>query len=64
MQDPDGPEAAEAFYGHFFRDVNATSRPPVFPDLKESAESLHLAVKKLRTHVPFQRWVPFVHYGL
>ncbi|KAJ6630294.1 CHAT domain-containing protein, partial [Mycena sp. CBHHK59/15] len=48
MYDPDGPEIAEAFYGHLFRN---------------SAEALHLAVAKLRKTVPFARWVPFVHYG-
>ncbi|KAJ6524601.1 CHAT domain-containing protein [Mycena vulgaris] len=64
MHDPDGPEVAEAFYRHLFRNAEPKSNPPVFPDLGESAEALHLAVKKLRTHVPFARWVPFVHYGL
>ncbi|KAJ6576009.1 hypothetical protein DFH09DRAFT_1150199 [Mycena vulgaris] len=64
MHDPDGPKFAEAFYGHLFRNAHPNSNPPVFPDLSESAEALHLAVKKLRTHVPFERWVPFVHYGL
>ncbi|KAJ6487303.1 CHAT domain-containing protein, partial [Mycena vulgaris] len=64
MHDPDGPEVAEAFYGHLFRNAEAKSNPPVFPNLGESAEALHLAVKKLRTHVGFARWVPFVHYGL
>ncbi|KAJ7900739.1 hypothetical protein B0H14DRAFT_2556192 [Mycena olivaceomarginata] len=62
--DPDRPEVAEAFYGHLFRNADATSTPPVFPDLTESAEGLHLAMRKLRTRVPFARWVPFVHYGL
>lgn len=64
MQDADGPEVAEAFYGHLFRNTDPTANPPVFPDLNESAEALYLAVKRLRTHVPFHRWVPFVHYGL
>ncbi|KAJ6576007.1 CHAT domain-containing protein [Mycena vulgaris] len=64
MQDPDGPEVAEAFYGHLFRNADPNSNPPVFPELNDSAEALHLAVKKLRTHVSFARWVPFVHYGL
>ncbi|KAJ6576098.1 CHAT domain-containing protein [Mycena vulgaris] len=64
MHDPDGPKVADTFYGHLFRNAEAKSNPPVFPNLSESAEALHLAVKKLRTHVPFARWVPFVHYGL
>ncbi|KAF8147162.1 CHAT domain-containing protein [Mycena galopus ATCC 62051] len=64
MKDPDGPEVAEAFYGHLFRNADPASNPPIFPDLNESAEALHLAVRKLKTHVPFGRWVPFVHYGL
>ncbi|KAJ7510679.1 hypothetical protein B0H11DRAFT_1900054 [Mycena galericulata] len=64
MQDPDGPEVAEIFYKHLFRKADPTSNPPIFPDLNESAEALHLAVQKLRMHVPFARWVPFVHYGL
>jgi hypothetical protein len=64
MQDSDGPEVTEMFYGHLFRNANPTSDPPVFPDLTQAAESLHLAVKKLKTHVSFARWVPFVHYGL
>ncbi|KAJ6512345.1 CHAT domain-containing protein [Mycena vulgaris] len=33
MHDPDGPEVAEAFYGHLFRNADAKSNPPVFPDL-------------------------------
>ncbi|KAJ6563360.1 CHAT domain-containing protein, partial [Mycena vulgaris] len=53
MHDPNGPEVAEAFYDHLFRNAEPKSNPLVFPDLSESAEALHLAVKKLRTHVPF-----------
>ncbi|KAJ6525521.1 hypothetical protein DFH09DRAFT_936551 [Mycena vulgaris] len=56
------PEVAKVFYGHHFRNADPHSNPPFFPDLDESAEALHLVV--LRTHVPFHRWVPFVHYGL
>ncbi|KAJ7103905.1 BCS1 N terminal-domain-containing protein [Mycena epipterygia] len=57
MQDSDGPAIAEAFYGHLFRDANAVSNPPVLPNLTESAHALHLAVAKLKPHVPFSRWV-------
>ncbi|KAJ6576103.1 CHAT domain-containing protein [Mycena vulgaris] len=64
MHDSDGPEVADTFYGHLFRNAETKFNPPVFPNLSESAEALHLAVKELRTHVPFARWVPFVHYGL
>ncbi|KAJ7651777.1 CHAT domain-containing protein [Mycena rosella] len=64
IHDPDGPEIAEVFYGHLFRNVDPISSPPVFPDLNESAEALHLALAKLRIQVPLLRWVPFVHYGL
>ncbi|KAJ6627697.1 CHAT domain-containing protein [Mycena sp. CBHHK59/15] len=65
MQDPDGPEIAEAFYGHLFRNADATHPDaPVFPDTTDSAHALHLAVAKLRPKVPFARWVPFVHFGL
>ncbi|KAJ7619811.1 hypothetical protein DFH06DRAFT_1106253, partial [Mycena polygramma] len=45
--------------------ANPDSSPPIYPDLNDSAEALHIAVKKLRTSgVPLLRWVPFVHYGL
>ncbi|KAJ6576087.1 CHAT domain-containing protein [Mycena vulgaris] len=64
MHDPDGPEVADTFYGHLFRNAEKKFNPPVFPNLSESAEALHLAVKELKTHVPFARWVPFVHFGL
>ncbi|KAJ7615328.1 CHAT domain-containing protein [Roridomyces roridus] len=61
IHDPDGPEVAETFYRHLFRHTDPDFVPP---DLNDSAEALHLAVKKLRTRVAFMRWVPFVHYGL
>lgn len=64
MNDPDGPEIADDFYGHLFHSADTTSNSPVFPNLTESARALHLAVGKLRLKVPFVRWVPFVHYGL
>ncbi|KAJ6601514.1 CHAT domain-containing protein [Mycena sp. CBHHK59/15] len=66
MDDRDGPKIADTFYEHLFRDCNATSDQPVLPDLKDAARALHFAVKKLRDdpNVSFQRWVPFVHYGL
>jgi hypothetical protein len=64
MSDRDGPDITNSFYSHLFRNAQANSDPPVFPDLSESAEALHHAVAKLRLKVPFARWVPFVHYGL
>ncbi|KAJ7879170.1 tetratricopeptide repeat-containing protein [Mycena leptocephala] len=63
IKDPDCPEIAEVFYSHLFRNADPTSSLPVFPDISESAEALHLAVKKLRTKVPLLQWIPFVHYG-
>ncbi|KAJ7209202.1 CHAT domain-containing protein [Mycena pura] len=47
MQDADGPDIAEVFYEHLFRNVDPAANPPLFPDLNESAKALHLAVKKL-----------------
>jgi hypothetical protein len=64
MHDSDGPEIAETFYGHLFRNADVNSNPPVYPDLSESAHALHLAVSKLKSKVSFARWVPFIHYGL
>ncbi|KAJ6463666.1 CHAT domain-containing protein [Mycena vitilis] len=66
INDRDGPIVADTFYEHLFKDCDPVSIPPVHPDLRKSAEALHLAVLKLR-HEPdisFKRWVPFVHYGL
>lgn len=66
IQDPDGPEIAEIFYGHLFRNVDPTSSPPVFPDLNESAEALHLTVAKLRSTAftlgPFRSLRRLVHH--
>ncbi|KAF8196335.1 CHAT domain-containing protein [Mycena galopus ATCC 62051] len=66
IDDQDGPTVADTFYEHLFKDCDATSSPPVLPDLKNSAEALHLAVSKLKKEpgITFKRWVPFVHYGL
>ncbi|KAJ6514335.1 CHAT domain-containing protein, partial [Mycena vitilis] len=64
MHDPDGPEIAEDFYGHLFRNADVNVRPCWSPDLTESARALHLAIAKLRRKVPLTRWVPFVHFGL
>ncbi|KAJ7114067.1 CHAT domain-containing protein [Mycena epipterygia] len=66
IADSDGPKVADIFYEHLFKDCDATSQPPVLPDLKNAAEALHNAVAKLREdpNISFMRWVPFVHYGL
>ncbi|KAJ7192661.1 aromatic di-alanine and tetratricopeptide repeat-containing protein [Mycena pura] len=59
MNDSDGPVVADIFYGHLFRNADPSSNPPVFPDLNESAEALHLAVKKLLEHTGDRRGVKF-----
>ncbi|KAF7336535.1 hypothetical protein MSAN_02285600 [Mycena sanguinolenta] len=66
MQDFDGPKVADGFYEHLFKECAPNSTPPVLPDLRKSAEALHLAVDKLRREpgMSLHRWVPFVHYGL
>jgi hypothetical protein len=66
MDDLDGPLIADTFYEFLFKDCNPNSDPPVLPNLTKAAEALHFAVVKLRREpgMTFQRWVPFVHYGL
>ncbi|KAJ7113625.1 CHAT domain-containing protein [Mycena epipterygia] len=66
MNDLDGPQIADAFYEHLFKNCDASSQPSILPDLTRAAEALHVAVLKLRAkpNIPFSRWVPFVHYGL
>ncbi|KAJ7208680.1 tetratricopeptide repeat-containing protein [Mycena pura] len=66
MNDYDGPMIADTFYNHLFKECNPNSVPPALPDLTKAAEALHFAVAKLRKEpgMTFQRWVPFVHYGL
>ncbi|KAJ7026483.1 CHAT domain-containing protein [Mycena alexandri] len=66
IQDLDGPKVADGFYEHLFKQCAANFTPPILPELKKSAEALHLAVDKLRREpgMSLQRWVPFVHYGL
>ncbi|KAJ7939220.1 CHAT domain-containing protein [Mycena leptocephala] len=66
IADRDAPKIADAFYEHLFKGCDATSDPPVLPDLTKAAEALHIAIAKLREDpdVSFNRWVPFVHYGL
>ncbi|KAJ7253856.1 CHAT domain-containing protein [Mycena rebaudengoi] len=66
MNDEDGPKITDTFYENLFKDCDPNSTPPVVPDLTKSAEALHLAVSELRKQpgITFNRWVPFVHYGL
>ncbi|KAJ7253870.1 CHAT domain-containing protein [Mycena rebaudengoi] len=66
MNDEDGPKITDTFYENLFKDCDPNSVPPVVPDLTKSAEALHLAVSELRKQpgMTFNRWVPFVHYGL
>ncbi|KAJ7438299.1 CHAT domain-containing protein [Mycena galericulata] len=62
MDDQDGPKIADTFYEYLFKDCS----PDSLPDLSKAAKALHLAVTKLSKEpgMTFQRWVPFVHYGL
>ena len=66
--DKDGPNIANTFYGHLFHrnehsDANKSSLG--YADTTEAARALHLAVAKLRSEgSSFERWVPFVHFGL
>jgi len=56
--DRDAADVADEFYGYLFR--NGFNHP----DTAEAAQSLHIAVKKLReTKCSFDRWVPFIHLG-
>ena len=55
--DNDAPHVANTFYGHIFNNGK--------PDITRSAEALHLAVQELRNKpCSFERWVPFIHFGL
>ncbi|KAJ7258274.1 CHAT domain-containing protein [Mycena rebaudengoi] len=66
MNDEDGPKIADTFYEYLFKDCSPYSVPPRLPDLRKAAKALHLAVKVLSKEpgMTFERWVPFVHYGL
>ncbi|KAJ6546223.1 CHAT domain-containing protein [Mycena vulgaris] len=66
MNDDDGPKIADTFYEYLFKDCSPDSISPSLPDLSKAAKALHLAVTKLyrEPSMTFQRWVPFVHYGL
>jgi hypothetical protein len=66
MNDDDGPKIADTFYEYLFKDCSPDPVSPSLPDLSKAAKALHLAVTKLyrEPSMTFQRWVPFVHYGL
>ncbi|KAJ7914387.1 CHAT domain-containing protein [Mycena leptocephala] len=66
MNDVDGPKIADTFYEYLFKDCDPDRNPQILPDLTKAAEALHFAVAKLRKEpgMTFERWVPFVHYGL
>jgi hypothetical protein len=66
IDDLDGPKIAAAFYEHLFEGSGLKGDPGSPPNLRNAAEALHFAVKKLRMDysVPFNRWVPFIYYGV
>lgn len=58
MDDEDGPDVAEAFYKHMFRQTNEP------PNLKDAAKGVYHITKMLRKKkVTFDRWVNFIHVG-
>ena len=61
IQDEDAPHIVDVFYKHLFRKGRES-----IPDPTEAADALHLAVKSLRVDkkVGFERWVPFIHFGM
>ncbi|KDR68185.1 hypothetical protein GALMADRAFT_161118 [Galerina marginata CBS 339.88] len=62
MTDVDGPTVADAFYEHLFQGPDG--KPIRRPDMKKSAQALHVSVGKLRSKgVSFRRWLPFIHMG-
>jgi len=57
MNDVDGPDIAEDFYGHVFHGTDKA-------DFRYSARALHLSTQAMRQKkVPLDRWVNFVHIG-
>ncbi|KAJ6484145.1 CHAT domain-containing protein [Mycena sanguinolenta] len=60
MQDVDGPKVADGFYEHLFKECAPSCTPPILPDLRKSAEALHLVVDKLRREpeMSLHRWNP------
>jgi CHAT domain-containing protein len=58
MRDQDGPEVAKSVYADLFGDGKQ-------PQSLHAAKALQGAVRKLRDKgVPYERWVPFIHYGV
>jgi hypothetical protein len=78
IKDADGPMVAEAFYERVFcrgrsgnengNETQITTGLEVLkevPDVEHAAEALKVAVDKLRDGgVEFERWIPFVHFGI
>lgn len=58
MGDKDGPTVARVMYEYLYRNTDE-------PSSGDAAEALRRAVLYLRDvdNVPFQRWLPFVHFG-
>ncbi|KAF6753854.1 CHAT domain-containing protein [Ephemerocybe angulata] len=70
IADEDGPIVADVVYGHLFKKREHLSN--LGPesagdglDVTQSAYALHLAVSELRRlGRAFEKWVPFVHFGI
>jgi hypothetical protein len=65
MADEDGPDAAEDFYRHMFRNLQSV-------DFRDAAAALSLATRQMRRRAVnaairdltlFSRWINFVHIG-
>ena len=61
IKDEDAPHVADVFYKYLFR-----KGKDAIPDVTEAAYALRLAVKSLRVDkkVSFERWIPFIHFGM
>jgi CHAT domain-containing protein len=58
MADIDGPDVAEDFYRHMFREAGGIG------DFRDSAMALNCATREMRKRgVPMDRWINFVHIG-
>jgi hypothetical protein len=62
INDHDGPTIADVLYEQLFQGVDEKVLDE--PDPNNSARTLHVTVKKLRSeNVSFRRWFPFIHMG-
>lgn len=58
MVDDVGPVFADAFYKHMFRNADTV-------DVKEAAEALNIATRKLRKqNIPLEQWINLIHVGV